>query len=124
MLLWTGSLPVPGAAVADSGSRTGASVAADGGAAGGPGAGAHGWQATAAALAAGRAAQAGLPAGTLPLERLQVIVPALAATDQFRLHLDRPAVVAAGKALIAGMIGALPPAGRTRRGEPRARPAG
>ena len=27
---------------------------------------------------------------TLPLERLQVIVPALAATDPFRLHLDRP----------------------------------
>ena len=74
-------------------------------------AGGGGWQATAAALAAGRAAQAGLPAGTLPLERLQVIVPALAATDQFRLHLDRPAVVAAGKSLIAGMIGALPAAG-------------
>jgi citrate synthase len=83
MLLWTGSLP-------------------------GPDAGALGWQATAAALAAGRAAQAGLPAGTLPLERLQVIVPALAATDQLRLHLDRPAVIAAGKSLIAGMIGALP----------------
>jgi citrate synthase len=66
------------------------------------------WHATPAALAAGRAAQAALPAETLPLERLQVIVPALAATDQFRLHLDRPAVVAAGQALIAGMIGALP----------------
>jgi len=87
MLLWTGSLPTasnpPCAAIA-------------------------GWQATAEALAAGRAAQAALPAGTLPLERLQVIVPALAATDQFRLHLDRPAVVAAGKSLIAGMTGALP----------------
>jgi citrate synthase len=70
--------------------------------------GARGWQATVAALAAGRAAQAGLPAGTLPLERLQVIVPALAATDQFRLQLDQPAVVAAGQSLIAGMIGALP----------------
>jgi citrate synthase len=35
-------------------------------------------------------------------------VPALAATDQLRLHLDRPAVVAAGKSLIAGMVGALP----------------
>ena len=45
----------------------------------------------------GRAAQAALPAGTLPLERLQVIVPALAATDQFRLHLDRPAVVGGGR---------------------------
>jgi citrate synthase len=67
-----------------------------------------GWRATPTALAAGRAAQAALPAGTLPLERLQVIVPALAATDQFRLHLDPPAVVVAGKAMIAGMVGALP----------------
>jgi citrate synthase len=66
------------------------------------------WQATAEALAVASAAQAALPPGTLPLERLQVIIPALAATDQFRLHLDPPAVVAAGKALIAGMAGALP----------------
>jgi citrate synthase len=72
-----------------------------------------GWQATPEALAAGSAAQGALPPGTLPLERLQVIVPALAATDQFRLHLDPPAVVAAGKSLIAGMAGALPrPAGQ------------
>jgi citrate synthase len=35
-------------------------------------------------------------------------VPALAATDQFRLHLDPPAVVQAGKALVAGMVDALP----------------
>jgi citrate synthase len=69
---------------------------------------AGGWHATADGLAAASAAQAALPAGTLPLERLQVIVPALAATDQFRLHLDPPAVAAAGKALIAGMAGALP----------------
>ena len=38
------------------------------------------WLARPAALAAGRAAQAALPAGALPLERLQVIVPAMAAT--------------------------------------------
>lgn len=66
------------------------------------------WQAMPAALAAASVAQSALPAGTLPLERLQVIVPTLAATDQLRLHLDRPAVMAAGKALIAGMAGALP----------------
>jgi citrate synthase len=66
------------------------------------------WQATGQALAAASAAQAALPPGTLPLERLQVIVPALAATDQFRLHLDVPAVAAAGQALIAGMACALP----------------
>ena len=98
MLLWTGSLPE--AAEPSPGSPGGLDTDAAAG----------DWQATAEALAVGRAAQAALPAGTLPLERLQVIVPALAATDQFRLHLDRPAVVAAGKALIAGLTGALPPA--------------
>jgi citrate synthase len=73
------------------------------------------WKATPEALTAAAAAQAALPAATLPLERLQVIVPALAATDQFRMHLDQPAVMAAGKALIAGMAGSLPLAG----GRPR-----
>ena len=49
------------------------------------------WHATGEAIAVGSAAQAALPAGTLPLERLQVIVPALAATDPLRLQLDQPA---------------------------------
>jgi len=66
------------------------------------------WRARPAALAAGRAAQAALPAGTLPLERLQVIVPAMAATDPLRLQLDRPAVIAAGQNIIAGMVDCLP----------------
>jgi citrate synthase len=65
------------------------------------------WRATSEAVAAGRAAQAGLPDGTLPLERLQVIVPALAATDQLRLHLDPPAVIAAACGLISGMVDGL-----------------
>src|SRR6185437_162298 len=69
------------------------------------------WQARPAALAAGRAAQAALPAGTLPLERLQVIVPAMAATDPLRLQLDPSAVVVAGRNVIAGMVDCLPPAG-------------
>ena len=68
------------------------------------------WQARPAALAAGRAAQAALPAGILPLERLQVIVPAMAATDSLRLQLDQPAVLAAGRNIIAGMVDCLPPA--------------
>ena len=120
MLLWTGSLPAGSPAAAGAGLRfgeaagltapRGAGVAAERG---------SDWQATAEALAAGRAAQAALPAGTLPLERLQVIVPALAATDQFRLHLDLPAVVQAGKALVAGMAGALPDA-RSTPGPPSA----
>jgi citrate synthase len=95
MLLWTGALPGPeglSGTGGDSGRRTR-------------------WSATPEALAAGRAAQAALPPGTLPLERIQVIVPALAVTDPFRLHLDRPAVVAAGMSLIAGMTDSLPLAG-------------
>jgi citrate synthase len=66
------------------------------------------WRAAPEALAAGKAAQAGLPGDTLPLERLQVIVAALAATDPLRLNLDPPAVIAAGQNLIAGMAGCLP----------------
>ena len=66
------------------------------------------WRARPAALAAGRAAQAALPAGILPLERLQVIVPAIAATDPLRLQLDRSAVIAAGRNIIAGMVDCLP----------------
>ncbi len=66
------------------------------------------WQARPAALAAGRAAQAALPVAALPLERLQVIVPAMAATDPLRLQLDQSAVVAAGRNIIAGMVGCLP----------------
>ena len=71
------------------------------------------WRARPAALAAGRAAQAALPAGTLPLERLQVIVPAMAATDPLRLQLDRSAVIAAGRNVIAGMVDCLPAQGST-----------
>jgi citrate synthase len=85
-LLWTGSLGAPGAE--------------------------PGWRVTAEAYAVGSAAQAALPQGTFPLERLQVIVPALAAADPLRLHLDRPAVIAAGRSLIAGMVDCLPDASR------------
>ncbi len=74
------------------------------------------WQARPAALAAGRAAQAALPAGTLPLERLQVIVPAMAATDPLRLQLDPAAVTAAGRSIIAGMVDCLPSAGTSGPG--------
>jgi len=84
-LLWTGEFPAPAQTQAP-------------------------WHATPAALAAGRAAQAGLPAGTLPLERFQVIVPAMAATDPLRLQLDPAAVVAAARSIIAGLVDCLPPA--------------
>ena len=75
------------------------------------------WQATPAAVAAGTAAQAALPAGTYPLERLQVIVPALAAADPLRLQFDPPAVAAAGRAIIAGLVDCLPPAGSSGPGQ-------
>ena len=67
------------------------------------------WRATPAALAAGRGAQTALPAGTLPLERFQVIAPAMAATDPLRLQLDPAAVLAAGRSIIAGLVDCLPP---------------
>jgi citrate synthase len=99
-LLWTGEWPGPGAAVPP-------------------------WQATPAALAAGRGAQSALPPGTLPLERLQVIVPATAATDPLRLHLEPVAVLAAGRSIIAGMVDCLPPApGGRAAGRPDAPIAG
>lgn len=66
------------------------------------------WRSAPAAVAAARSAQAALPPETLPLERLQVIVPALAATDPLRHHDDPPDVVAIGQRLIAGMVDSLP----------------
>jgi citrate synthase len=68
------------------------------------------WRAEAAAVAVGRAAQAALPDGTLPLERLRVIAAALATTDELRFELDPPAVVAAAQSLIAGLVACLPDA--------------
>jgi citrate synthase len=73
------------------------------------------WRAGRAALDAGRRAQAALPAGALPLERLRVIAAALAAGDELRLELHPAAVTAAGRSLIAGLVDCLPrPAGRGR----------
>ena len=91
-LLWTGTLGAPGSAPA--------------------------WQVTAGAYAAGSAAQSALPEQTFPLERLQVIVPALAATDPLRLHLDPPAVMSAARCLIAGMVDCLPDADPGRGARP------
>jgi citrate synthase len=93
-LLWTGDLPSVSPAHASP-----------------PAAGRGPWRATSAAVVVGRAAQAALPSGTLPLERFQVIVPAMAAADPLRLQLDQPAVLAAGRSIIAGMVDCLPPLG-------------
>jgi citrate synthase len=69
------------------------------------------WRADPAALATARACQAGLPAATLPLDRLRVVAAALAAADELRFELHPEAVVATGQALLAGLVDALPAAG-------------
>ncbi|MFA1545418.1 citrate/2-methylcitrate synthase [Actinomadura chokoriensis] len=77
------------------------------------GAGGEPWRAREDGVAAAVAAQSGLPAGLLPLDRLQLIVTALAVTDPLRHHLDPEGVTATGRALVAGLVEALPqPAGR------------
>ncbi|WP_141584001.1 citrate/2-methylcitrate synthase [Actinomadura sp. WMMA1423] len=68
------------------------------------------WRAREDGVAAAVAAQSGLPPGLLPLDRLHLIVAALAATDPLRHHLDPEGVTATGRALVAGLVGALPPA--------------
>lgn len=89
-LLWTGTLPPKGASpLFESPLR---SV----------------WKAPDTALATGRAAGAVLPPEVRPLERMQVIAPAMAVTDPLRLHLDRPAVMAAGRSIAAGLVDCLP----------------
>jgi citrate synthase len=99
-LLWTGTL-WGARALGDAGVAAGAGEPENNIAVTSP------WRATEAAVAAASAAQAALPPGTLPLERLAVIVPALAAADPLRLHLAPPAVIAAGRGLIAGMTARL-----------------
>jgi citrate synthase len=66
------------------------------------------WRGDDAGVAAARAAQSGLPPTVLPLERIQVIVPALAAADPLRGSLEPEAVAAVGRALIAGTVDSLP----------------
>ncbi|MEU9869004.1 citrate/2-methylcitrate synthase [Actinomadura sp. NPDC048021] len=78
--------------------------------------GAEPWRARAEGVAAAVAAQSGLPPGLLPLDRLHLIAAALAATDPLRHHLDPEGVVATGRALIAGLVEALPAANRAPGG--------
>jgi citrate synthase len=75
------------------------------------------WRAGRAALAVGRRAQAALPEGALPLERIRVIAAAVAAGDELRLELHPAAVTAAGRTLIAGLVDCLPQLGRRARAD-------
>lgn len=62
------------------------------------------------------AARSGLPADLLPLDRLQLIVTALATADPLRHHLGAEGVTGTARALIAGLVEALPPARPPARG--------
>jgi citrate synthase len=74
------------------------------------------WRTGAAALKAGRRAQAALPPAALPLERIRVIAAALAAGDELRLELHPAAVTGAGRSLIAGLVDCLPRPGPAPEG--------
>src|SRR5436190_16801247 len=66
------------------------------------------WLADPAAMAAAARVQAALPGDALPLDRLRVVVPALAATDPLRYETGQAAVVVTGRRLIAAMVDSLP----------------
>ncbi|MUN36360.1 citrate synthase [Actinomadura litoris] len=68
----------------------------------------EGWRADEEGVAAAVAAQSGLPAGMLPLDRLQLIAAALAATDPLRHRLDPDSVTTTARTLAAGLVEALP----------------
>ncbi|HEX6445084.1 MAG TPA: citrate/2-methylcitrate synthase [Streptosporangiales bacterium] len=75
------------------------------------------WTADADRVRVASHAQAALPERVLPLDRLQVVVATLGATDPMRFQLDGPAVAATGRGLLAGMVEALPLLGPAPDGE-------
>ncbi|MEV0383759.1 citrate synthase [Nonomuraea sp. NPDC050643] len=75
------------------------------------------WCEPAEGLRAAVAAQRGLPADLLPLDRLQVITTVLGASDTLRFQLDPVSVAATGRRLIAGLVDALPRLGDPPRGD-------
>jgi citrate synthase len=78
-----------------------------------------GWPSLDDAVRTAAHAQAALPAAALPLDRLQLIVPALGVTDPLRFTVEPTAVIATARTLIAGMVDALAPArGRRPMDEP------
>lgn len=66
------------------------------------------WSSDAAALESARRVQAALPATALPLDRLRVAVPALAALDPMRYETGDAAVVVTGRRLLAALVDCLP----------------
>lgn len=66
------------------------------------------WSSLPAAVTSARAVQELLPQTILPLDRLMLIVTALAVSDPMRHGSGAEAVTATGRALAAGMVDALP----------------
>jgi citrate synthase len=66
------------------------------------------WRSLPGAVATAVRAQAAVPDGALPLDRLQLAVTALAVSDPMRFTLEAGAVLTTARALIAGMVEALP----------------
>jgi citrate synthase len=81
-------------------------------------AGAASWVAPADATALARAAQNGLPADVLPIERLQIAVPILAVLDPLRHHRDPGTVATIGRSLVAALVESLPAASGAATREP------
>lgn len=67
------------------------------------------WPADAELVGVAAAAQAALPAGTLPLDRLRVAAAALAALDPLRFQTSTEAVALTGRRLLAAMVASLAP---------------
>jgi citrate synthase len=66
------------------------------------------WSADVGVLEAAVRVQAALPEATLPLDRLRVAMPVLAALDPLRHDTGETAVVVTGRRLIAAMVDGLP----------------
>jgi citrate synthase len=66
------------------------------------------WRSLPGAVAAAKAVQLSLPSTTLPLDRLMMAVTALAVADPMRHSIETESVLATGRALVAGMVDALP----------------
>lgn len=75
------------------------------------------WTADAGRVRVAAVAQSALPDRVLPLDRLQVVVATLGATDPMRFQLDGRAVAATGRALLVGMVEALPLLGPPPEGD-------
>src|SRR5215813_9660417 len=71
------------------------------------------WVGDPRAQVAAASVQAALPVAALPLDRLRVAVPALAALDPLRYDTGEAAVVVTGRRLIAAMVDGLPRGGDT-----------